>query len=471
MHTHPLSLPDAPVITVPARQNWWIDARFAMSIHYGLYSYAGEGEWVRANRKWSVAEYAHCFEEFFPVADACDRWARAAKLAGAKTLLLTTKHHDGFCLWDTALTGYKSTNTPCRRDLVREFVTACRAHGLRVGLYYSLVDWHHPDYPAAGDRQHPLRHHPESGRRDRSCDWSRYIQYFHSQIEELLTQYGTIDLLVFDFPYWDYRGKKWGAEELIRKVRQLQPDILTNDRLDVEAIKQSPRPAWAGDIDHSEMNIPRFPVTDAAGNRVAFEAWFPLTNAWSTTVGDGPCKTPAQLVRALVNCVSKGGNLCLNPSTLANGELPPEANATLAQLGAWLGANGESIYGCGDAGLEKPEWGRFTRRGSRLYAHILDQPIGHLCLAGLRGRVQQPALLATGEAAVLCDYWNPGIQTFDGPDDIFVNLRQPVAHTHELPDRLDTVIRLEITDEPTRARLIDSYRTAYEQAVAHVPLP
>ncbi len=459
----------------PDRLRWWVESRFAMSIHYGLYCHYGSGEWVRAVRKMSAEQYREAFDAFRPAADACRQWARAARLAGAKTLLLTTKHHEGFCLWDSSLTDYKSTNTPARRDLVREFVDACRAEGLRVGLYYSLVDWHHPDYPAAGDRQHPLRHDPASVERDKRCVWDRYVRYLHGQVEELLSRYGTIDLLVFDFPYWEFEGEKWGATELMRMVRRLQPGIVTNDRLGVEALRRRDRPEWAGDIDHSEMNVPRRPVTDERGRRVGFEAWFPLTNSWSTCTEDTAYKRPADVVRALVSCVSKGGNLCLNPATLVDGTFDDTTWSVLERIGAWMGRNGESIYGCGDAGLEKPEWGRFTRKSSAsgdvVYAHVLEQPIGHVTLPELRGCVKNGVCLATGEPVFMTDYWNPGIQHFDGPSDIFFNFRKGVAGTYALPDEIDTVVRFEVTDAAEREALLRQYKEEFARATERRAIP
>lgn len=153
------------------RMKWWSEARFGLSLHLGLYSVAARGEWVRAAEQLGVADYQRCFDAFNPEPGWAADWVRMAKISGARYGVLTTKHHDGFCLFDSALTDYKATNTPARRDLVREWVEAMRAEGLKVGLYYSLVDWHHPDCPATGDRQHPLRHKADSPERDAKCDW------------------------------------------------------------------------------------------------------------------------------------------------------------------------------------------------------------------------------------------------------------------------------------------------------------
>jgi alpha-L-fucosidase len=452
------------------RLAWHREARFGMSLHWGLYSLIGRGEWVRAIERLTVEQYAPYFNAFRPDPGCCREWAKLARQAGMKYILLTAKHHDGFCLFDSKLTAYKSTNTPAGRDLVREFVDAARVEGLRVGLYYSLIDWHHDDYPAYMDRQHPLRHDPAAKGRDARCDWSRYIRYMHGQVEELLTRYGRIDLLAFDFSYWDYTGGKWGAAELMRLIRRLQPDIVVNDRLGIESIKQASPPAFVGDIDHVEQDVPREPVRNVLGQSVPWESWLTINNSWSYNPTDRDFKSPQSIVRTLVNCVSKGGNLLFNVAPDPAGHIQLESSDILHQVGRWLERNGESIYGAGPANWPKPEWGRFTQRGQTLYAHLLDQPMGHLTLPNLRGRVKDPIVLATGEPGFLSDYWNPGIQTFDEPNDIFFNVRQPVAYTWPLPDDLDTVVRLTLTTEDEPEALLEGYRLAYQAAVARKPL-
>jgi len=182
------------------RTDWFREARFGMFIHWGLYSIPARGEWVRSSEQMSIEDYQVYFDEFNPTQYNPREWARLAKAAGMKYAVLTAKHHDGFCLWDTQTTDYKATRTPAQRDLVREFLDAFRAEGLKVGLYYSLVDWYHPDYPAYGDRQHPMRNHPAF--KDRKHTWNNYVDYMHQQVEELVSDYGKLDIMWFDFSYW-----------------------------------------------------------------------------------------------------------------------------------------------------------------------------------------------------------------------------------------------------------------------------
>lgn len=196
------------------RVQWFQNARFGMFLHWGLYAIPGRGEWYMSNARIPAEQYERYMQEFTAKAYDPRDWARRAKRAGMQYVVLTAKHHDGFCLFDSKLTDYKSTNAPCGRDLVREFVDAVRAEGLRVGLYYSLLDWHHPDFPKYNDPIHPMRGNPAY--QDEKIDFDRYLAYMHGQIEELVTNYGKIDILWFDYSYGELRGEAWKATELMQ---------------------------------------------------------------------------------------------------------------------------------------------------------------------------------------------------------------------------------------------------------------
>src|SRR5699024_9721761 len=206
------------------RMEWYLDARFGMFIHWGLYSIAAREEWLRSTEEITKEDYMKYFEEFDPCDYDPKAWARAAKEAGMKYVVLTAKHHDGFCLFDSQYTEFKSTNTKLGRDIVKDFVEAVREEGLKVGLYFTLLDWYHDDYPHYGDRHHPMRNNPAYKNDGRNFD--NYLTYMHNQIREICTNYGKIDLLWFDFSYDDMRGEKWKATELMNMVRSLQPDVI-----------------------------------------------------------------------------------------------------------------------------------------------------------------------------------------------------------------------------------------------------
>ena len=202
-----------------ARVDWFRRARFGMFIHWGLYSIPGRGEWVRSDEQMPEEDYLPFFRDFSAPDFDPKAWAKAAKAAGMRYVVMTAKHHDGFCLFDSQYTDFKSTNTPFGRDAVKEFVEAVRSEGLRVGLYFSLIDWHHPDYPHYGDRYHPMRENPAYGNENREFD--RYLDYLHAQVKEICSNYGKLDLLWFDFGYDHLRGEAWRGTELVDLVRTL----------------------------------------------------------------------------------------------------------------------------------------------------------------------------------------------------------------------------------------------------------
>ena len=218
-----------------ARIKWFTDARFGMFIHFGAYSLAARHEWVKNYENVSDDEYARYVENFDPDMFDAKEWVQAAKDAGMKYIVLTTKHHDGFCLFDSKLTDYKVTNTPFGRDIVKEFADACHEAGIRCGFYYSLLDWHHPDYTK--DYWYPGckgKSKEELAELNKGRDFSKYLDYMHGQVRELLTDYGKIDILWFDFTYDVEHGKSpadWDSEGLLRLVRTLQPQVIVNNRL------------------------------------------------------------------------------------------------------------------------------------------------------------------------------------------------------------------------------------------------
>ena len=425
------------------RMAWYTEARFGMFIHWGLYSIPARGEWIRSTERISIEDYQQYFDEFDPVDYDPRAWARAAREAGMRYAVLTAKHHDGFCLFDSQHTDYKATNTRAKRDLVREFLQAFRAEGLKVGLYFSIIDWHHPDYPAYGDRQHPMRDNPAW--KGKAHNFDRYLDYMHAQVEELVTGYGQLDLLWFDFSYDHLRGEAWRATDLVRMVRRHQPQVLIDNRLEASGegfgslLTDAPA-EYAGDFLSPEQIIPPRGLVNHRGEPVAWEACVTMNNNWGFHGTDNYFKPAPMLVRKLVECVSKGGNLLLNVGPTARGLIPEPSLNILAEIGRWMRLNGESVYGCGHAGLDKPDYGRVTRRGQTLYYHIFDMPVGYVPLYGVQAeQIRSVRLLSTGHELQVERNWI----TNNYPDLCFVSLGpDPVP-----PDLTDTVIKVELRDE------------------------
>ena len=338
--------------TYEKRVEWYQHDRFGMFIHWGLYAIPARGEWVRSTEEMPEDDYLPFFEEFNPVDYDPSKWAKAAKEAGMKYAVLTAKHHDGFCLFDSKLTDFKSTNTKAGRDLVREYLEAFRAEGLKVGLYYSLLDWHHPDYPHYGDWHHPMRNCEAETNEGR--DFERYLAYLHGQVKELCTEYGKLDVMWFDFSYGDMTGERWHAEELVKMIRTYQPDVIIDNRLEVSgegfgSLATDHPSDYSGDFVSPEQIIPPNGLRDELGRPLVWESCITMNDHWGYCSKDHNFKPADMLIRKLVECVSKGGNMLLNVGPDARGNIPEESLQILAKIGKWMNKNSASIYGCGES--------------------------------------------------------------------------------------------------------------------------
>ena len=413
------------------RCTWFTESRFGLFIHWGISAIPARGEWVRGIEKIDDKTYHQYHGEFNPIAYEPKKWAAVAKAAGQKYAVMTAKHHDGYCLFDSKLTDFKLTNEPGKRDYIREYVDAFRAEGLKIGLYYSLIDWNHPGYPI--DRLHPLRENEIAKQQTRNFD--EYLEYFHGQVMELMKNYGKIDIMWFDFSYDSMSGEVWKATELVKAIRSINPDILIDNRLSSGHEDPFHQETGFGDFTSPEQIIPPDGVTDSKGNPLAWEACITLNDHWGYVRDDQNYKSAAQAVRMLVECVSKGGNLLLNVGPDAKGRIPKESVVRLQQVGEWMERNSASIYGCGHAEFPKPEWGRYTQRGNFLYAHLFEKPVGAIALLGLGKKIKRARMLADGSEVDLQRPWNAG----KSEDDVFFNLPGP-----NLPDPIDTVIELEL---------------------------
>ena len=401
------------------RLAWWQDARFGMFIHFGLYAVpAGVGdfgstdlgEWIKSRLYISNEKYDSEFlSRFNPDLFDARAWAQAAKRAGMKYMVLTTKHHEGFCMWDTKTTDYKITKTEFGRDLVREYVDALRAEGIRVGFYFSIIDWHHPDFTI--DQTHPLR---PRDRRDwsdakfaelnRGRDMARYREYMFAQVKELLTEYGKVDIIWFDYtstnrehPTWGKCYRDWNAVELLKLAKRLQPGIIIDNRLDLMDTDDG----W------DFVTPEQFKATDwpkVRGTRVPWETCQTFSGSWGYCRDQDTWKSVPQLIELLSETVSKGGNLIMNVGPTARGEFDDRALERLDGFAKWMRRNSRSIYGCTvpPEGMAAPNGTAITYnpKTNRAYVHLYDYPMGLLPVAWI-DRVEYAQFLHDGSKIVL----------------------------------------------------------------------
>lgn len=403
------------------RLAWWTHDRFGMFIHWGIYALPARHEWVKNYENISDEDYQKYFDNFDPDMYNPKEWAAKAKKAGMKYVVLTTKHHDGFCLWDTKYTDYKITNTPYKKDILKPFVEAFRQEGIRVGLYYSLIDWHHPDFTY--DNMYPNR--PKDWKEaNKKRDMKKYQQFMKNQLTELLTQFGQIDELFLDFSYPGEDGKghqDWDAEGLLRHIRQLQPQIIVDNRLDMDHTN------WGWDFVTPEQFMPQeWPTVD--GERVPWETCQTFSGSWGYYRDQYSWKSVHQLVVMLIETVSKGGNLLLNVGPTARGVFDDRANERLDGIGEWMKFHNRSIYGCTEApaDFKKPNNCLLTYNPEtkRLYIHVLEWPFKSLHLRGYKGKIKYAQLLNDASEIKFHTYSSKGSHTTEtsGENDVILNL-------------------------------------------------
>ncbi len=429
------------------RTEWFREARFGMFIHWGIYSIPGRGEWLRSHERLTIEQYEPYFKAFDPKFYNPREWAKQAKAAGMKYLVLTAKHHDGFCLFDSECTDYKATNTPAKRDLVREFVEAVRAEGLKVGLYFSLIDWHHPDYPKYNDLIHPMRGREEY--KEEKIDFSNYLTYMHKQVKEIVTKYGKLDILWFDYSYENMMGEKWQATKLMEMVRHYQPDVIVDNRLETSgegfgSIVTDDIKPYSGDFVSPEQIVPHTGIRNAKGEPVPWELCLTMNNNWAYNPTDNLYKSSKTLIHKLVDCVSKNGNMILNVGPDALGCINNSSLKILDAFHTWMAKNSESIYGCGATDLPKPDWGYYTKKGNIIYAHIFEQPIGPIALLGLKeSEIQRMSFLHDGSEVQISKSWTTN--AYKGV--CFAQFGAIPHFTYPLPDEIDSVIKIELNTD------------------------
>jgi len=351
--------------TRPKRMKWWNDARFGMFVHWGLYAQLGRHEWAMNIECIPKTEYEKLADTWKPKPRPMRAWARLAKKAGMKYMVMTTKHHEGFCLWDTRQTDYNAAKRGPGRDLVREYVEACREFGLKIGFYYSLMDWHHPDGIRCATDPNARR---------------RFLDFTHGCVRELMTNYGKIDILWYDVS-WPLRSPDaWYSVEMSSTARKLQPHILINDRAQLD----------------EDFSTPEEHVNPADTGR-GWEACMTFNRAsWGYMPTAAPESYTARgILRMLHTCAAGQGNLLLNIGPAPDGSIPPEAVAPLTTVGQWLRKNGKAVYGpldrCAVGGASA--CGEFSRKGNSLYFWCWYWPGTKLVLGGFKSRLARASLL------------------------------------------------------------------------------
>ena len=375
------------------RMKWWTDARFGMFIHWGLYAQAARHEWVKKNERISDEDYQKYFEIFNPDLFDPAEWAKKAKAAGMKYAVITTKHHEGFNMFASDYTDYNVMNTPYGKDIIKQWVDAFRAEGLGVGFYYSLIDWHHPEYTI--DRVHPqsASTKEEYDELNKGRDMNVYRKYLKNQVREILTNYGKIDILWLDYSFPGEFGKgrdDWGAVDLMKMVRDLQPGIIVNDRADLKD--------YQGGWDFTtpeQFKVDAWPEEN--GVRIPWETCQTFSGSWGYYRDELTWKDNKQLLTLLIETVSKGGNLLLNVGPTARGTFDYRADNALAEMGEWMKYNSRSIYNCTQApdDFEAPDNTILTYNPetNRLYVHLLDYPLQNFLMRGYADKVKYAQFL------------------------------------------------------------------------------
>ncbi len=411
---------------------WFDQARFGMFIHWGPASQHGwELSWplvggvgaLPNSQNVGVNEYHAAATTFNPVKFDARELARTARRAGMQYGVLTSKHHDGFAMFHTRQSDWSVEHSPFKRDIVREYTDAFRAEGLKVGLYFSLLDWHHPDYPAFVETDKPYRW--GQWRRSTPEQWNRFVEFMFAQMRELLTNYGKIDLLWFDGG-WERTPEEWKSREFVAMIRSLQPGVIINDRI-----------PGHGDYQTPEQAVPPKPIEGP------WETCLTINNSWGYNPSDTDLKSTRTLIHTLCEVAGKGGNLLLNVSPMGDGTLPIEHRERLDAIGEWMSRNAEAIVGT-EPGLEPWQfYGPSTRRGNRIYLHCVMKPYESVSVRGVKVR-------RVGEARSLFSTTPLKVRKRISAADMLFN-QDPVGElVIQIPDSaidpLATVIALDFND-------------------------
>ena len=444
---------EAATATVNAadRMAWWREARFGMFIHWGLYSIpAGEwkgqtdhAEWIRTTAQIPLEEYNKFVSEFNPVKFNAEEWVKLAKDAGMKYMVLTSKHHDGFCLFDSKYTDFDIMSTPFKRDILKELADACRKYNMKICWYHSIMDWHNPDYLP--------RREWEKNRTTEGADFNRYFEYLENQVKEIITNYGDISVLWFDGE-WESTWSHEYAAKLYSYIREINPNIIINNRIDVYRDGMggiSTNKEALGDFGTPEQEIPE---TGLPGKD--WESCMTMNDHWGFNKFDNNWKSAHDLIYNLVDIASKGGNYLLNVGPTSEGVFPPQSIERLKVIGKWMKVNGASVYGTQAGPFRNLKWGKCTQKesatGTRLYLHIFDWPkTGKLSVPNLVNEPLKAFLLGdASETPLVMIKKSGGIE---------------ISLPEKAPDSINTVVVLDIKGKP---QVLDSPQFACKSETA-----
>ncbi len=441
VHAQPMqNYLDEPPIERDLRMEWWRDARFGMFIHWGLYAIpAGEwggeqidgiGEWIMAYANIPVEDYEPLADEFNPVEFDATEWCRIAKDAGQEYLVITSKHHDGFAIFDSEVSDYDIVDsTPYGQDVLAPLADACREAGVELGFYYSILDWHHPSQFVDYEAEDPQAEHANNSIHPEQKE--EYVSYMKAQIRELVDQYDPT-ILWFDGEWVDWWTEEDG-KDMYNYVRSLKEDILINNRVGKGRDGMaglSTGPDYAGDFGTPEQEIP-----DTGLPGVDWETCMTMNDTWGYKAADDNWKSSEELIHNLIDAASKGGNYLLNVGPKADGTIPEESVERLAEMGEWMDVYGESIYMTKASPFGQPDWGRYTRRDPTvLYAHVFDWPQAR--------RIEIPA--------VPIEVTGASLMTRDDP--ITLNVQQSangitVLLPADAPETAASVVKVEFADK------------------------
>jgi len=391
------------------RGEWFNQARFGMFIHWGVYSVPARGEWVRYVERIPLGEYERLAWKFNPKKYKPEEWVDLALEAGMRYMVLTTRHHDGYSLFDSEVSDSTAPKTAAKRDLVAEYVEACRKKGMRIGFYYSLLDWRYPAY-FEGPKKDPN-------------GWAKFREYVHTQVRELCTNYGKIDVLWYD-GWWPWTAEDWRSAELNAMVRKLQPDILINNRSGLP----------------EDFGTPEQKIEPSADVNYKWETCMTMNDNWGYSEADHNWKSVQQLIMNLVYCAKDGGNYLLNVGPKSDGTIPLPSVKRLKRIDKWMDINSESVYGTERCPQYSSMIGVTTAKEAIAYHHVLRWPGREITISGVKNKVLSAQILATGK----------NVKVKQEADRVFFrNLPR------KAPDRIDSVIKMELDGKPD---IVPSFR-------------